>query len=153
MDLEGIGPVLEKARRYCSSRETCRSDLLKKILNWGLTGDPAQKVLNQIELEGFLNEIRYAKAAANDQYRFNKWGRIKIRYFLQQHGIPAEIIREALENIDEEEYLRMVRSQLAEKEKHVKFTNAWDRKSKLLRFAASRGYETGIVSGILGEEE
>jgi regulatory protein len=151
MDQEGIEPVLEKARRYCSSRETCRSDLLKKILGWGLTGDPAQKVLNQLEKEGFLNELRYAKAAANDQYRFNKWGRVKIRYFLQQHGIPATTISEALENIDEEEYLRMIKNQLTEKEKHTRYTNPWDRKAKLMRFAVSRGYEPGIVSGIIGE--
>jgi regulatory protein len=153
MDPEGIKPVLEKAMRYCSSRETCRADLLKKIQSWGLTGDPAIKVINQLEQEGFLNELRYARAAVNDQYRFNKWGRIKIRYYLQQHGIPASIITEALEGIDEEEYRRMIKNQLTEKEKHSRFVNQWDRKAKLLRFAASRGYETGIVSGIIGEEE
>jgi regulatory protein len=153
MDREGIEPILEKARRYCSSRETCRSDLLKKIQTWGLSGDPAIKVLNKLEQEGFLNELRYAQAAANDQTRFNKWGRIKVRYYLQQHGIPAAIISEALTGIDEEEYLRMIKNQLAEKEKHTRYTNQWDRKSKLMRFANSRGYEPGIVSGILGEEE
>jgi regulatory protein len=151
MDREGIEPVLEKARRYCSSRETCRSDLLKKIQTWGLSGDPAIKVLGQLEQEGFLNELRYAKAAANDQYKFNKWGRIKIRYYLQQHGIPAAVISEALEGIDEQEYLRMIKSQVTEKEKHTRYTNQWDRKAKLMRFAISRGYEPAIVSGIIGE--
>jgi regulatory protein len=153
MDFEGIGPILDKARKYCSTRETCRSDLLKKMQTWGLTGDPVNKIIEQLLAEGFLNELRYARAAANDQYKFNKWGRIKIKYFLQQHGIPPEIITEALETIDEDAYMKMMKVQLKEKEKHSRFSNPWDRKAKLMRFANSRGYETGLALKIIGEEE
>lgn len=150
MDEEGNSVFLEKARRYCSGRETCRTDLQKKLLGWGMGVEKIPGLIHQMEEEGFLDELRYAKAVAHDQYQFNKWGRNKIRYFLKQHGISQENVHEALQNIDQEEYIRMIRSQIREKEKHTRFNDSWDRRNKLMRFAISRGYEAEIVLGMIG---
>ena len=38
--------------------------------------------------EKYIDESRFAKAYVNDKYKFNKWGRIKIRFELSKSALP-----------------------------------------------------------------
>ena len=44
-----------------------------------------------------------------DKYRFARWGRRKIELALRQKRVDADIIAEALEEIDEDEYTEVLR--------------------------------------------
>ena len=73
--------------------------------------------------------------------RFNKWGRVKINYEMQRKGIPSDIRSEALANIDEQEYQSILLSLLKSKKKATRGKDDRDVYTKLLRFAAGRGFE------------
>jgi len=60
---------------------------------------------------------------------------------LKGKQLPPELIAEALNNIDEEAYIEQLERMLTEKARKTKFSDAYDRKAKLMRFAQSRGFE------------
>lgn len=143
--------LLEKARRYCSTRETSRYDLEQKLKQWGASPDNMENILLSLEKENFINESRFARAAAGDKFRFEKWGRIKIRHFLLQHRIREQVIDEALHSIDEEEYRSLIQREIKKKNDTITSGNIWERKSKLYRFAQSRGYESELAMQIIDQ--
>ena len=75
-----------------------------------------------------------------DKYRFNQWGRMKIVQALRMKQLPSEDIEAGLEEIDEEEYNNVLKSLLAQKARGLKAGNDYERNSKLIRFAVSRGF-------------
>ena len=79
--------------------------------------------------------------------------RIKIRYALQQKRIGNNDIVNALSLIDEEAYTTLLADLLEKKSRSINDEDVEVRRSKLLRFAASRGFETELVFRILKEIE
>ena len=98
------------------------------------------RILTSLVKDRFIDTARYCKAFVRDKYRFARWGRNKIAQALRMKRLPAEDIRIGLEEIDEDEYNRMLRETLAQKEKQVTGKNDYECAMKLIRFAVSRGF-------------
>ena len=130
-----------KAEAYCSASEHCRVDVLAKLYQWGASEDTWEDILKHLEREKYIDESRYAVAFVRDKFRFNQWGRIKITQALRMKQIAAVSISEALEEIEEDEYLSVLTSLLKKKLRSVKASNDYERNGKLIRFAVSHGYE------------
>ena len=65
---------------------------------------------------------------------------MKIVQALRMKQLPSEDIEAGLEEIDEEEYNNVLKSLLAQKARGLKAGNDYERNSKLIRFAVSRGF-------------
>lgn len=140
--------ALEKARAACARQEQCRHDIEKKLYTLGLQEKEISNIIGELIKEKFLDDKRYAAAYVKDKFRFNKWGRLKIRHGLALKKLPHEIIEHALENISEDDYRKMLGDELKKKTKNLKGTH-YARKAKLMRFAQSRGFEPGVVYEII----
>jgi regulatory protein len=81
----------------------------------------------------------------DDKLKHNKWGCIKIRYELLRKRIPSDLIIEVFSNLDEEEYLAMAKSLMEKKRKEIKAKDDYERRNKLYRFMAGRGFELEIT--------
>lgn len=141
--------MLHRAAAYCSASERCIQDVEKKIKAAGLTGEESDRIIARLLKERFIDESRFARYFVNDKLRFNKWGRIKINYEMQRKGIPSDIRSEALASIDEQEYHSLLLSLLKSKKKATRGKDDRDVYTKLLRFAAGRGFETRDACGCL----
>ena len=130
-----------KAEAYCSMAEHCRAEVMDKLYQWGIPSVWMEGILNHLEQEGYIDHLRYAKAFVRDKYRFNQWGRIKISQSLRQKHLASADILVAMEEIDEEEYFSVLEHLLEKKLSGLKAKNTFERTGKLVRFAASRGYE------------
>ena len=137
----------------CVQREYCRADWFRKLQDAGLTAQQTEKVLDRLEDERFIDEERYARSFVHDKLLYDRWGRIKITYSLRQKAIPADHITAALATIDEEEYLQILKEVLRQKAKSIKAESDYEHKQKLARFAASRGFEPGLVFKVLDLED
>ena len=131
--------VLDRMRNLCSRREYCRADIMKKAMS-ALDGDreKAEKVIEILVAEKYIDELRYASAFARDKASISGWGGAKIRYMLSAKGIAKDIIAEALEEIDDAKASDRLVRLLENKYKTLKDDPQW--KLKLLRFALGRGY-------------
>ena len=96
--------ALHRAAALCSSSEHCIADIREKLSRWGIGEPDARTIVERLVQERFIDEGRYAIAFAKDKFRFSGWGRIKIRYALQQKRIGNSDIVNALSLIDEEAY-------------------------------------------------
>ena len=136
----------------CSLRETCRKDVQSKLGRRGVDAKTIEDILARLEKDGFIDENRYARAFVHDKYLFDKWGRLKIRNSLRLKGISQDDINDGLQQIDEETYLDNLKSIIAAKRKTTNADTPFALSQKLLRFAASRGYEPHLIIPLLEVE-
>jgi regulatory protein len=133
--------ALSKAMALCSKSEKCISEIKQKLFDWGVEPSDKQKIIDYLVRERFIDESRFVNYYVRDKFKFNQWGKVKIGFMLKGKQLPPDLIAEALNNIDEEAYIEQLERMLAEKARKTKFTDAYDRKAKLTRFAQSRGFE------------
>lgn len=146
-----------KAEAYCSVGERCRSEVLAKIGLWDktdeLTSAAVSRIMEHLEKEGYLDENRYAVAFVHDKLMFCKWGRVKIRAALRQKSVQREAVDAALDGIDEDEYLGILRELIASKRREIRGATEYERSMKLLRSVAQRGFEPAIAARIADIQE
>ena len=136
---------MNRAASLCARSEQAPADIREKLVKWGLSLSAANQVLAQLIEQGYINERRFARAFVNDRFRFNGWGRIKIAHQLRLKGIPNEIIDEAMTAIDEEQYRERLLELLRAKWRDVSDREPRAAWAAMMRFAASRGFETSLA--------
>jgi regulatory protein len=140
--------ILNKAMRLCSQRECCTYDVFTKSISWGCTRVEAQEIVEALVEDKFLDDARYAQLFVVDKMRFNKWGKMKIALMLATKKIDSKIVKSALSEIDEDEYFKILMGELKKKNKTL-HGEKFDKKTKLYRFAASRGFETEVINNAI----
>jgi regulatory protein len=151
-DKELINAAMNKAMALCAGREICLYDIRQKLINWGVEDEGVNLILDQLTKEKFIDEERYATAFVRDKFRYNKWGKVKSAAALRSKKIPDEIIRRALDSIDDNTYMELMKSLITAQKKKVKAKNEYDLKGKLLRFGLSKGFESHLLYDLLNEE-
>lgn len=142
--------ALSALEALCSKREYCISEIRQKALT-RLEGktELVQEIIDSLINESYIDESRYASAFAREKSAINGWGPIKIRYALITKGIPADIISEALEEIDSDKSLEKLKKALEAKRKSLEGEPYY--KLKLTKFALSKGYSYEAISSIVNE--
>ncbi|MEA3461955.1 MAG: regulatory protein RecX [Bacteroidota bacterium] len=141
--------ALQRAAALCSSQEQCSSHIRTKLNQWKVSDPDADKIIELLKKEKFLDDARYATFYVRDKYRFNGWGKIKLAVMLRQKEIPSPYIEEALSQIDPEHYKQTCERLISEKSATLKESNQFKRKGKLFRYAAQRGFESDLIHQIL----
>ena len=139
--MSAYNDALSWAAAYCSKSEHCAADVLAKLDKYELSPVETQRLIAYLEQEKYLDEARYARSYAMDQFRFAHWGRLKIAQALRMKRISDQNIQNALEEIPHEEYMQVLRHLLQEKQKKITAKNDYEYTMKLLRFAYGRGFE------------
>ena len=137
--------ALNKAAAYCTLCERCISEVSTKLAAWGVPHGEQWKIIEHLQREGFIDEARYCRAFVNDKVRFNRWGRIKIMAALREKRLPKSLVNEAMENIDEEQYAAGLAEVISAKRKELKGKDDYAAQAKIMRHAASRGYEPPLI--------
>lgn len=140
MNEDSMKKWINKAEIYCSAAERCPSEVTDKLRKWGADEEQIPAIIAHLEKERYLDAVRFCRFFVRDKYRFNQWGRLKIIQMLRLKQLDSVQIQEGLEEIDEEEYLRVLDRLLKQKARSVKAASEYERNAKLIRFAAGRGF-------------
>lgn len=143
--------ALTKCMTICSKAEKCVSDIRKKLIQWEISDEVSQEIIDRLISEKFIDEERFARYYARDKFRFNQWGKVKISYQMKMKQISSSIIQNALNEIDAEDYRAVLSKLLEEKTRKTKFKNEFDKKAKLIRFAQGKGFEYDLIQKELGK--
>lgn len=134
--------ALQSLMRMCARSEHSSGDALRLMKRWGVADDEARKVLSKLQAERFIDDARYAEAFVRDKLNLSGWGAYKIKMALRAKGVSHAIINEVvtpmIESIDMMERLEDI---MKRKMRTLKYSSPYDAKTKLIRFAASRGYD------------
>ena len=133
--------ALNRVASYCSTAEHCRAEINEKLQRWGIAYDTIARILDRLESEKFIDDERFCRAFVNDKFRFAKWGKMKIAQGLYMKKIPSDVAWRYLNEIDEEEYLSILRDLLASKRKRTKWT--------LMSLIGNRGWPCLFLTRIL----
>ena len=137
--------VYEKARGYCAYQERCVSEVKKKLYEWKVRPDVSQKIITTLEEENYLDEERFARVFAGGKFRIKKWGRNKVIAELRARRIPELIVQIGLEEIDEFEYIKTLRSLIEKKRSLFDDPDDITNRNKIYKFVLSRGFERHLI--------
>ena len=139
----------------CAQAEHCQQEMRDKMRRWELDETVQNRIIDRLIKERYVDDERYARAFVKDKIRYNKWGRRKVQQALWKKRIDADIQQRVLDEIDEKEYLDVLRPLLKQKRKSIKAESDYELNQKLLRFALGRGFGFDIIRQCLevGEED
>lgn len=137
----------------CAQAEHCQQEMRDKLKRWGVSADAQDRIVARLVEERFIDDERYARAFVKDKIRYNKWGRRKVQQGLWQKHIDADIQERVLDDVDDSEYLAVLRPLLKQKVKSVKAGNDYERTQKLVRFALSRGFTFDLIRQCLDVDD
>ena len=129
----------------CAQAEHCQQEMRDKMRRWELDETVQNRIIDRLIKERYVDDERYARAFVKDKIRYNKWGRRKVQQALWQKHIDAEIQQRVLDEIDEKEYLDILRPLLKQKRKSIKAESDYELNQKLIRFALGRGFGFDII--------
>ena len=136
--------ALGRVAALCSGSEHCEAEVRAKLDAWEIDAEAQKRIVAYLYKERFLDENRYANFFAHDKLRYNQWGRGKLRYMMCALQLPEEAIRQALEEIDDEEHEAVRQALIEKKNREIKDKDPYTRKAKLQRFLYSRGFSPDI---------
>ena len=137
----------------CAQAEHCEREMRDKMKRWGMAPEAQNRVVERLTKERYIDNERYARAFVKDKVRYNKWGRRKVQQALWMKRIDDDIQQRVLDEIDDEEYLKVLVPLLKQKRKSIKAANDYELNQKLVRFALSRGFDYGIIRQCLDVDE
>ncbi len=112
----------------CAQAEHCQYEMQEKMRRWE-----------------YVDDERYARAFIKDKVRYNKWGRRKVEQALWAKHIDEDIRQRVLDEVDDEEYIAVLRPLLQQKRKSTKANSDYELNGKLIKFAMSRGFTMDII--------
>ncbi|MBP1540898.1 MAG: RecX family transcriptional regulator [Prevotella sp.] len=137
----------------CAQSEHCQYEMVEKMRKWELSEEAQARVMAKLVAERYVDDERYARAFVKDKVRYNKWGRRKVEQALWQKRIDEDIRQRILDEIDDEEYLNVLRPLLKQKRRSTKATSDYELNRKLMRFALSRGFSFDLIRQCIDVED
>ncbi len=143
--------ALNYAMSICCRREYPKSDIRKKLATRLDNDEQIEEVLQRLEKEKFIDELRYCHAYAREKSNIAGWGKKKIEFQLRTKSIPSELIRKALDELDEGQTEKRMFEVLSVKWRSLKEDET--NRPKLIRFGLSRGYTYGEIQSFFSKKK
>ena len=138
--------ALARLEELCARAEHCEGELREKLHKWGIPSAQADKIIASLRSRRFVDDSRFASAFVRDKFRFALWGKRKIEMALRQKRVDADVIADALEEIDPEEYRTTLAALVTRKAASLPEDDFYANRTRLFRFAVARGFEPSLVA-------
>lgn len=134
--------------RYCEYQERSEKEVFVKLKSYNLSTTSIHEVIQFLKEEGWVDNLRFAKAYAHGKFCHNRWGRNKIKTGLIGKGIPPDLILEALNEIPEDDYLKRVGELIERKRLETETLSPEMRREKVFNYIVQKGFEWDIVQKV-----
>lgn len=137
----------------CAQAEHCQYEMVEKMRRWELSEEAQARVMQRLVAERYVDDERFARAFVKDKIRYNKWGRRKVEQALWAKHINEDIRQRVLDEVDDVEYISVLRPLLKQKRKSTKANSDYELNGKLIRFAMGRGFTMDIIKQCIDVED
>lgn len=148
-----IRDILAKAQHFCSYQERCTREVQRKLVNMGASEDQREQIIQALIDEGYLDDRRFAREYAYGKFHNNQWGKVRIRLELTSRGINSASIREALDAIDGEAYMQVIRQLATKKYDALRSKNSSHIREKAASYLSQKGFESDLIWQAVREAE
>ena len=143
----------QKLTDLCARSEHCQHEMLEKMRQWGVSEEEQAQVMARLVKERYVDDERFTRAFVKDKIRYNKWGRRKVEQALWMKHIDEAVSKPVLDEVDDDEYLSILRPLLKQKRKSIKAKSEYEATMKLIKFAIGRGFTMDIIRQCLEVED
>lgn len=144
-----VAEATKLMENFCAYQERCHKEVDQKLYDLNMIPEAKEKILLHLLQHNFLNEERFSKSFARGKFSIKNWGRIKIVNELKFRNISSYNIKTALKEIDEADYLKTLQKVAEKKWALIKEPNAFKKRSKLLTYLSSKGFETEFIYEVI----
>jgi regulatory protein len=123
----------------------------EKLYSFGLFRSEIDEIISNMIENNYLNEERFARQFAGGKFRMKQWGRRKIQYELQQKGVNKLNIKFGLKEIEEEEYLKVLKKLASKKWEELSGEQYLVRQGKTINYLLQKGYEQDLITTAIDE--
>lgn len=146
-----VKEALVKLMQFCAYRDRSQKEVEEKLREMRMIPEAREEIIIKLMQDNFLNEERFARSFVRGKFRIKRWGRLKIIQELKIREISSPLIRIAMEEIEEHEYVETL-YQLAEKRMAtLKESDIYKRKQKLVSHLLQKGYEPDLIYQVANE--
>ena len=146
-----VAEATKLMENFCAYQERCHKEVAQKLYDLHMIPEARDKITLHLLQHNFLNEERFSKSFARGKFSIKNWGRIRIVNELKFRNISPYNIKTALKEIDEEVYLKTLQKVAEKKWAVIKEPNAFKKRSKLLTYLSSKGYESDLVYEVVND--
>jgi len=143
--------ALQKLKQFCGYQERSHHEAVQKLWDLGIAKRDHDEIIAALIEEDYLNEERFALLFAGGKFRMKDWGKKKIVYGLKEKGVSEYNIKKALKTLDEEAYLKTLRTQAEKKYELLKSEQYLIRRKKTADYLAQKGFESELITQVLKE--
>lgn len=134
----------------CARAEHSSGEMAERLRRWQIGASDAERIIASLKAHRFVDDRRFARAYVTDKVKFARWGKRKVYQGLRTKRVAPEIIKEALSEIDSDMYESALEGLLKAKiAANRELTDTYEGRTRLYRFAASRGFEPQLCSSVL----
>lgn len=142
--------IKEKLANFCVYQDRCHSDVEKKMREFDLIPEAKDEIIIYLIQNNFLNEERFVKSFVRGRFNQKKWGRNKIIIALKQRKIPEKLIKIGLREIEEEEYIKVMKELFEKKSEELKTeTNLYKKNIKIRNYLLQKGFENELIYDLI----
>ncbi len=137
--------IKESCLRLLARREHSQKELLNKLLIKGFNKDDILAVIEELALQGWQNDLRYAESYA--RHRIQKgYGPVSVTYELRQNGVDAVNLEDLVQKTAGS-WMDLLEQVYIKRYGHDSFL---DRKewAKRSRFLMQRGFPGTLISAL-----
>jgi len=149
---DGINRVSKEIKESClrllARREHSQKELLNKLLVKGLAKDDILAVVEELALQGWQSDLRYAESYA--RHRILKgYGPVSVAYELRQNGVDAVNLEDIVQQVTGS-WMELLEQVYTKKYGHDLLMDRieWAKRS---RFLLHRGFSGAMISALFDQ--
>lgn len=146
--------AFERLADRAALTEICSAEAERKLREWQIAPESADAIVDRLIAERYIDDRRFAHAYVRDRINTARWGLLKIRREMRMKRLSSALIEEAIDaELNDETYCMNLAAALRSKARSMPSPLTEADRAKLVRFAASRGYEPGLILEMVADEE
>ena len=137
--------ALFRLTALCSQAEHCSYEMTEKMCKWQISDEAQARIMQHLVEERYIDDERFCRYFVKDKIRYNKWGRRKVEQALWAKHIDSDISKAILDEVDDEEYINILRPMIKSRRKQMKDMSEYEANARLMRWAIGRGFTFDII--------
>lgn len=140
-----LAEAIQKVEKYCIYQDRCHQEVKNKLYSMHMLPETIDVIMVHLIENDFLNETRFAASFARGKHRIKNWGINRIVRELKLREISEYNIKNAIKEIDIEEYICNFNSISEKHWNQIKETNKWIKRKKFCDFFLRKGFESDLI--------
>lgn len=133
--------IKQKLINYCVYQDRCHAEVEQKMREFVLIPEAKEEIILYLLKENYLNEERFTRSYIRGKFYIKNWGKTKIKIHLKQKGITEKLITKCFDEIDNDDYLKIIAKLYENHFSKQKGLQEYQKKSKTIKHLLSRGFE------------